>query len=191
LNSYEEVRALIGDVIGNPVRSVGGGGTPSEWDALWLGASDVLRQWLDTGNLAAFETAFPLVADALRQCDARGREAAMPRLFGDFTRRAIAAGIDRTRFVDWFGPPELLNAPAGRSRGRALYFNYHKGHGRIFATDCTVCFVHYSAIPGAGFRSLAGGALVEFTPVFGSFNSETGYLAREVFRLSENAERIP
>jgi cold shock CspA family protein len=188
VNSYEHVRALVADIVGNLDTLVSASASseePPEWDALWLAVSDALRQCLETGNLAAFEAAFPLVSDALRACDARGREAAMPRLFGDFTRRAIAAGIDRTRFVDWFGSAELLNAKVGRKRGRVLYFKSAKGHGRILATDRTVCFVHYSAIQASGFRSLVGGQLVEFTPVFGSFNDQTGLLARDVACLPE------
>ena len=184
MDSYERTRARLADVVGGVDVSRGDNDQP-EWDALWVVVSDKLLRQLDAGNLAEFEAAFPIIADALRACDARGRGAAMPRLFGDFTRRAIAAGIDRTRFVDWFGPPEILNAPAGRMRGRALYFKDHKGHGRILATDRTVCFVHFSAIHKSGFRSLAGGELVEFTPMYGSFNGETGTIARDVVGVAE------
>ena len=182
MNTYDEVRTLLADVVGHIDSS---GGDAVEWYALWSSASAALRLCLDSGNLAAFEVAFPLVSDALRSCDARGREAAMPLLFGDFTRRAIAAGIDRTRFVDWFGPDEILQARGARKRGRVLYFKIDKGHGRILATDRTVCFVHYSAIPSSGFRSLTGGQLVEFTPVCGGFNDQSGIIARDLECLPE------
>ena len=192
MNSYEYVCARLVDLIGKvDLLACAGSDEQAKWEALWLAASDALRRQLETGNLAAFETAFPLVSDALRACDAHGRAAAMPRVFGDFTRTAIAAGIDRTRFVDWFGAPEILKTAVGRTRGRVLYFKDDKGHGRILATDRTVCFVHFSAIHASGFRSLVAGELVEFTPVFGAFNGATGFMARDVVRVAETLPSGP
>ena len=116
------------------------------------------------------------------------RQAAMPLLFGDFTRRAIAAGFDRTRFVEWFGPEEILKAPAGRMRGRVLYFNNAKGRGKVLGSDGDLYFVHFSMIRGDGFRSLDGGQLVEFSPRSGSFNSIQGVGAYDVARLDEGED---
>ena len=109
-------------------------------------------------------------------------------LFSDFTRRAIASGFDRTRFVEWLGPADLLEAPSGRVRGRVLYFNDAKGRGKLLGADGIVYFVHFSALHGDdGYRSLGGGQLVEFTPLHGVINERTGWMAREVEQLKENA----
>ena len=54
-----------------------------------------------------------------------------------------------------------------RSRGTVKWFNDAKGFGFITAEDGRDLFVHYSAIQGAGFRSLAEGAAVEFDIVDG------------------------
>ena len=190
MSSYDEARARLADAVGNLdfLRSAPASGEERDWVALWSATAEALLNWLDKGNLAAFDAAFPVVSGVLRACEARGRDAAMPRLFGDFTRRAIAASVDRTRFVDWFGPAELLIASDGRQRGRVLYFKNDKGHGRILAADRTVCFVHYSAIRGAGFRTLDDGKLVEFTPMYGVFNGATGVIARDVICVPETPQ---
>ena len=49
-----------------------------------------------------------------------------------------------------------------RSRGTVKWFNDAKGYGFITAEDGRDLFVHFSAIQGAGCRSLAEGAAVEF-----------------------------
>ncbi|HEY0591426.1 MAG TPA: cold shock domain-containing protein [Thermoanaerobaculia bacterium] len=54
-----------------------------------------------------------------------------------------------------------------RSRGTVKWFNDAKGYGFITAEDGRDLFVHFSAIQGAGFRSLAEGAAVEFEIVDG------------------------
>jgi CspA family cold shock protein len=152
---------------------------------LWAAVAATLLQDLASGDLDTFETRFRIVSDALKVCPAAGRQAAMPLLFGDFTRRAIAASFDRTRFVEWFGPAEILAAPSGRMRGRALYFDNSKGRGKLLGADGTVCFVHYSFIRASGFRSLDGGQLVEFRPQRGSYNGVEGIGAYDVTPVAE------
>ena len=49
-----------------------------------------------------------------------------------------------------------------RSTGKVKWFNDAKGFGFITAENGDDVFVHFSAIQGGGFRSLAEGAAVEF-----------------------------
>jgi CspA family cold shock protein len=53
-------------------------------------------------------------------------------------------------------------ANAMRSQGTVKWFNDAKGFGFITLESGEDVFVHYSAIQGNGFRSLAEGARVEF-----------------------------
>ncbi len=48
------------------------------------------------------------------------------------------------------------------SEGKVKWFNPRKGYGFISSTDGPDVFVHYTAIDGSGFRSLAEGDQVEF-----------------------------
>ena len=48
------------------------------------------------------------------------------------------------------------------ARGKVKWFNERKGFGFIEQDTGTDVFVHYSAIQGAGFKTLAEGDEVEF-----------------------------
>lgn len=54
-----------------------------------------------------------------------------------------------------------------RSTGNVKWFNETKGFGFITTESGEDVFVHYSAIQGGGFRTLAEGARVEFDLVEG------------------------
>ena len=55
-----------------------------------------------------------------------------------------------------------------RTTGTVKWFNDSKGFGFITPEDSERdCFVHYSAIAGSGFRTLAEGEKVEFDLVQG------------------------
>jgi cold shock protein len=54
-----------------------------------------------------------------------------------------------------------------RSVGNVKWFNETKGFGFITSESGEDVFVHYSAIQGGGFRTLAEGARVEFDVVQG------------------------
>jgi cold shock CspA family protein len=140
---------------------------------------------LDAADVDEFESLFRAAGVALGVCDATGREVGTTVLFGDFTRRAIAAGFERTRFVDWLGPAEILEGPPGRIRGRVLYYNNAKGRGKLLGGDRVVYFVGFSAIRGSGYRSLRGGQLVEFAPMYGVINERLGWMAQDLAELSE------
>lgn len=55
-----------------------------------------------------------------------------------------------------------------RTKGTVKWFNDSKGFGFITPEDGSKdCFVHFSAIQGTGFRTLAEGSKVEFDVVQG------------------------
>lgn len=54
-----------------------------------------------------------------------------------------------------------------REHGTVKWFNESKGYGFISRTDGTDVFVHFRAIRGNGFRTLADGQKVEFATTQG------------------------
>ena len=68
-----------------------------------------------------------------------------------------------------------------RTTGTVKWFNDAKGFGFITPSDGSKdCFVHYSAIQGKGFKTLAEGDAVEFDLVTG----QKGPAAENVSRVS-------
>lgn len=68
-----------------------------------------------------------------------------------------------------------------RTKGTVKWFNDSKGFGFITPEDGSKdCFVHFSAIQGSGFRTLAEGAKVEFDVVQG----QKGPAAENVTKLA-------
>jgi CspA family cold shock protein len=55
-----------------------------------------------------------------------------------------------------------------RQQGKVKWFNEAKGYGFIKLDDGEDIFIHYSAIQGDGFKTLAEGDKVEFEIVQGS-----------------------
>jgi CspA family cold shock protein len=65
-----------------------------------------------------------------------------------------------------------------RVTGTVKWFNDAKGYGFIAREDGDDVFVHYSAITGAGFRSLNEGQAVEFDVVDGPKGKQAANVSR-------------
>ena len=65
------------------------------------------------------------------------------------------------------------------SRGRVKWFSDQKGYGFLTTDEGEDVFVHYSAIQGSGFKSLAEGQEVEFNVVKGP----KGFQAEDVVKV--------
>lgn len=65
-----------------------------------------------------------------------------------------------------------------RVTGTVKWFNDAKGYGFIAREDGDDVFVHYSAISGAGFRSLNEGQAVEFDVVDGPKGKQAANVTR-------------
>ncbi|HWR20423.1 cold-shock protein [Candidatus Methylomirabilis limnetica] len=65
-----------------------------------------------------------------------------------------------------------------RVTGTVKWFNDAKGYGFIAREDGDDVFVHYSAITGAGFRSLNEGQAVEFEVVDGPKGKQAANVSR-------------
>jgi CspA family cold shock protein len=63
--------------------------------------------------------------------------------------------------------PSVRRYPPLRSQGAVKWFNESKGYGFIQIESGDDVFVHYTAIQGEGFRTLAEGQRVEFELVDG------------------------
>ena len=80
------------------------------------------------------------------------------------------------------GRPSRPAAPTGPSEGRTSgavkWFNEGKGFGFIQADSGEDVFVHFSAISGDGFKSLAEGERVEFDVVPGPKGKQAANVVR-------------
>ena len=65
-----------------------------------------------------------------------------------------------------------------RIQGKVKWFNNAKGYGFIEREGGSDVFVHYSAIQGAGFRSLEEGQAVEFEIVDGPKGPQAGNVTK-------------
>ncbi len=67
-----------------------------------------------------------------------------------------------------------------RLTGKVKWFNDSKGYGFIERADGEDVFVHYTAISGSGFRSLAEGQEVEFEVVDGPKGKQAANVTRKM-----------
>ena len=71
-----------------------------------------------------------------------------------------------------------LSSSEGRQQGSVKWFNESKGYGFIESAVGEDVFVHYSAIRGDGFRTLANGERVEFDLVSGERGKQAANVTR-------------
>lgn len=64
------------------------------------------------------------------------------------------------------------------AQGKVKWFNDAKGYGFISQENGPDVFVHYSAIEGSGFRSLAEGEAVEFEVTQGPKGPQASHVRR-------------
>jgi len=105
-----------------------------------------------------------------------GREAAQATFFLPLARRDV-----------WSGEVSRGAADARRVQGRestmriagkVKWFNNAKGYGFIERDSGSDVFVHFSAIQGAGFRTLEEGQAVEFEIVDGPKGPQAGNVTK-------------
>jgi CspA family cold shock protein len=77
-----------------------------------------------------------------------------------------------------FFTPPYARQERMRITGKVKWFNNTKGYGFIEREGGSDVFVHYSAIQGAGFRSLEEGQAVEFEIVDGPKGPQAGNVVR-------------
>jgi CspA family cold shock protein len=90
-------------------------------------------------------------------------------------RRVAAGGL--VRFAALRRDQQAGNRTM-RITGKVKWFNNAKGYGFIEREGGSDVFVHYSAITGAGFRSLEEGQAVEFEIVDGPKGPQAGNVTK-------------
>ena len=64
------------------------------------------------------------------------------------------------------------------TKGKVKWFNENKGYGFIERDDGPDVFVHFTAIQGEGFKTLAEGEVVEFEIVEGDKGAQAANLRK-------------
>ena len=64
------------------------------------------------------------------------------------------------------------------TKGKVKWFNENKGYGFIERDDGPDVFVHFTAIQGEGFKTLAEGEVVEFEVVEGDKGAQAANLRK-------------
>jgi len=64
------------------------------------------------------------------------------------------------------------------TKGKVKWFNENKGYGFIEREDGPDVFVHFTAIQGEGFKTLAEGEVVEFEVVEGEKGAQAANLRK-------------
>ena len=93
------------------------------------------------------------------------------------SHRPDGAGAAPARVSVRSEPRDALSTE-GRESGNVKWFNESKGYGFIESERGEDVFVHYSAIQGDGFRTLANGERVEFDLVSGERGKQAANVSR-------------